>query len=1167
MKKLLHYLFMSTRYLIYSFVIQSLLVTVLMAEESKAQIQSINEVYLENFELQNVHLKQALSKIEELTNFNFVYTRRDIPDDIKIKLSVRKESVGNVLLKISKQARLKFQQVNRNISVKKIESLNENNQKVIKVIIQTRNISGQVISSEDGSGLPGVNVVVKETNNGTITNIDGEYSLEISEGLEASEGATLVFSSVGYMTREVEIGNRSVIDVTMKEDVQQLKELVVVGYGSQERKDITGAVSSVKAESIEKLAIQSLDQALQGQAAGVLVTQNTGEPGGNISVRIRGVGSFGNNEPLYVIDGFPVFNDNGRVGSAGFSDNDFNSLSMINPKDIESIEILKDASAAAIYGARAANGVVLITTKRGRAGEAKVTFSSDIGIQEAWRVPEFLNAPEFAELANEAYTSTINPDTGEPFPVYSKWAEWAANPDSLGPGTNWMDQIFRSGLMQDYNLSVQGGSEKLKAAFTLNYFDQEGILIESGFERYSLRGNLDYQASDKLKLGTSSTISYSNQQVFRSGNFANGLFNIAQMLLPTIGPTDFIEGPSLYISTGLRNVSFRARELENNLNTIRALNTAFADFEILPGLNYKINVGADMILSNSERWDPKFERGLVNNVNASSWSRRSQDISWLMENTLTYNKTFAERHNLSLLVGQTAQRSEFSAISASGEDFPNNDLRAISVSNSELRGANGGGTRWALASYIGRANYNFNDKYLFSASIRVDGSSRFGSENRWGTFPSFSAGWRLSEEPFFNVGWVDDIKFRGSWGQLGSDRIGNFNYLTTFSANTEYTLGGEAQSPVTGVSLARLGNPRLRWETSTQTDIGVDVALFDGRVTLVADYYIKETTDLLVNVPIPGSAGIPSNPTVNAGSVRNSGLEVALGYRNDIGDFSYDVNLNFATINNEVTSIGAGQPINGGQSGQGRFEPTRTEVGQPIGYYYGFIVDGIYQTPGDLADVDDFRNPVPGDFMFRDINGRDENGNIINEPDGRIDFDDRTFLGSPVPDFNYGLNINLKYKSFDLNIFGQGVQGNEIFSLIKQQTWQISYFNGNGVTNSVREMMNRWTGPGTSNSIPRVAYQEVNNYPFSSQFYVEDGSFMRLRNLQLGYTLPSTLTSIIGVTGVRVYVGAQNLFTITNYSGFDPEVGDRNQSPLSSGIDYGNYPLPRTYRVGANIKF
>ncbi|MFW5760534.1 MAG: SusC/RagA family TonB-linked outer membrane protein [Cyclobacteriaceae bacterium] len=1151
MKKLLHYLLMSTRYLLYSFIIQALLVTVLLAKEGNAQVRSINDVILDQFELKDVQLPQALSKIEKLTSFTFVYTRQDLPNEVKINLSVRNQSLGSVLLEISKQARIKFQQVNRNISVKKIESVNEKSQKEIEIIIQTSNISGTVTSMEDGDVIPGVNVIEKGTSNGTVTNINGMYNLEVSQG------ATLVFSSVGYTTEEIEIGNRSIIDLQMVQDIKRLQELVVVGYGTQERKDITGAVSSVKAEQIEKLSIQSLDQALQGQAAGVLVTQNSGEPGGNISVRIRGVGSFGNNEPLYVIDGFPVFNDNGRVGSAGFSNNQFNSLAMINPKDIESIEILKDASAAAIYGSRAANGVVLITTKKGKAGEAKISFSSDIGLQEAWRIPEFLNASEFAELANEAYIND-----GEP--IYSEWAD----PESLGEGTDWMDQIFRTGLMQDYNFSVQGGSEKLQAAFTLNYFDQEGVLIESGFQRYSMRGNLDYAASDKLKIGTRSTISYSDQQVFESGNFANGLFNIALMLPPTIGPTDFIDGPSLYISTGLRNVLYRARELENNLNTVRTLNTAFADYEILPGLKYRINVGADMILGNSERWAPKFERGLANNVNASSWSRRSQDISWLIENTLTYDKTFAERHNLSFLIGQTSQKSEFSVITAEGADFPSNDVRAISLSNSELRGASGGGTRWALASYIGRFNYNLDDKYLFTASIRVDGSSRFGSKNRWGSFPSFSAGWRLSEEPFFNVGWVDDLKIRGSWGQLGSDRIGDFNYLTTFSANTEYTLGGGAQAPVPGVSLARLANPGLRWETSTQSDIGVDLALFDGKVTLIADYYIKETTDLLVDVPIPRSSGIPTNPTVNGGSVRNSGLELALGYRNDIGDFSYDVNLNFATINNEVTSIGSGQPINGGSDGASdRFAPTRTEVGQPIGYYYGFVIDGIYQTPGDLADVDDFRNPVPGDFIFRDINSRDENGNIINEPDGKVDFDDRTFIGSPVPDFNYGLNINLKYKNFDLNVFAQGVQGNEIFSVIKQQTWQMSYFNGNGVTNSVREMMNRWRGPGTSNSIPRIAYQEVNNYPFSSQFYVEDGSFMRLRNLQLGYTLSPNLTSILGVAGVRLYVGAQNLFTITNYSGFDPEVGDRNQNPLSSGIDYGNYPLPRTYRVGANINF
>lgn len=1011
-------------------------------------------------------------------------------------------------------------------------------------------VQGQVVDGENNDPLPGVNVLVKGTTSGTVTDVDGNYRITVPTGYN-----TLVFSSVGYETLERTVDNQSTINVTLMPDLKALSEVVVVGYGTQERREVTGAIASVGGEEIEKLAVQSLDQALQGQAPGVVVTQNSGEPGGNVSVRIRGVGSFGNNEPLYVIDGFPVFNDNGRVGAAGFNNNSFNSLAMLNPKDIESIEILKDASAAAIYGSRAANGVVLITTKRGKAGQTQVNFSSDIGFQQAWNIPEFMNAAEFAEVANEVYTNVGE----EPNP------EWA-NPASLGEGTNWPEQIFQTGLLQDYNLSIQGGSEKLRSAITMNYFDQEGILIESGFRRYSLRANLDYDVSDRFKVGSSTTLSYSEQEAFRTNNFSNGTLNIALSMPPTIAPDGFVDGPALYYSTGLDNPVLRARELENNLNTIRGLTTVFGEYKIFDNLTYKLNVGADLILGNSNRWNPSYDRGVANNVNAQRWNRRTQDVSWLLENTLNYNNTFAEKHNLNVLVGQTAQRSEYSFLTGSGEDFLNNDLRAISLSNSELRNAGGGGTRWALASYIGRINYNFDGKYLLSASVRYDGSSRFGAENKWGTFPSFSAGWNIAEESFFDLPWVSDLKVRASWGQLGSDRIGNFNYLTTFSANTEYTLGLDPQ-PVPGVSLNRLGNPNLRWETSTQTDIGLDASFFDGRVTLIADYFVKQTDDLLVNVPIPNSSGVPTNPTVNAGGVRNSGLELALGYRDNAGDFNYSVNLNFATINNEVTSIGSGQPISAG-AGSDRFDITRTEVGQPIGYYFGYIVDGIYQTEQDAAEANDFRNPNAGDFIFRDVNGIDDQGNIIPGPDGEVNTADRTLIGNPIPDFTYGLNVTMNWRNLDLNMFIQGVEGNEIFNVFKQQTWQVPYFNGSGVTNSVREVYEqRWTGPGTSNTVPRLGYQEVNNYPFSSSFYVEDGSFTRMRNLQLGYTLQGNAAEAIGLSKVRLYVGAQNLFTITNYSGFDPEIGDRNQNPLLSGVDTGNYPLPRTYRLGLQVTF
>jgi len=1113
--------------------------------------QSLRDIQV-SVDFKSVDLKGAFQELEIQTDFTFAYKDNLFSHTANKKFTkkFKDTSLAEILESLSRSYSLHFKRIDNTINVKTVAKPLHFVEEVYQAPDQQR-ITGTITATDSNEPLPGVSIIIKGTTTGTTTNIDGFY------GINASSGDILQYSYIGYVTKELEVGNQSTINISLDPDLEQLEEVVVVGYGTQARREVTGAIASVKSEEIEKLQIQSMDQALQGRAPGVVVTQNSGEPGGNVSVRIRGVGSFGNNEPLYVIDGFPLFNDNGRVGSAGFSDNQFNSLATLNPKDIESIEILKDASAAAIYGARAANGVVLITTKRGKAGKAKVTFSTDIGFQEAWNIPEFLNAQEFAEMANETH---IN-DGQIPNP------EWA-NPSSFGAGTDWVGAMFQTGLMQDYNLNISGGNEKVQSSINLNYFNQEGILINSDFERFSLRANLDYQVNNKLKVGTSTTLSHTDQQVFRTDNFANGIFNIGLMMLPTIEEDGFVDGPALYYPQPLDNPILLSNDIDENINVIRGMSTAFAEYEIIPGLKYKLNVGADMILSRSTRWQPSIDRGVRDLPNAQSWERTSQDVSWLIENTLNYTRTFANKHNINVLVGQTAQRSEFSTITASGEDFLNNDLRAISLSNSELRGAGGGGNRWALASYIGRFNYNFDDRYLFSASIRRDGSSRFGTETRWGTFPSFSAGWRITQEQFFNVNWIDDLKVRASWGQLGSDRIGNFDYLTVFSANTEYTLGGNAQNPAAGVSLNRLGNPFLQWETSTQTDIGIDAAFLDGRFTLVLDYFIKDTEDLLVSVPVPTSSGVPSAPRVNAGSVRNSGLEVALGYRKSTGDFQYGIDVNFATLDNEVTSIGSGQPINGGGSNAAdRFAATRTEVGLPVGYFFGFQVDGIYQTPAELSDVEDFRNPQPGDFIFRDTNGRDENGNLTGQPDGVINNDDRTFIGSPIPDFTYGLNINLSYKNFDLNAFFQGVAGNEIFSVIKQQTMQMSYFNGSGVTNSYREILNRWTGPGTSNTVPRQSYQEVNNYPFASSFYVEDGSFLRFRNLQIGYTLPEDLVGKIGVSNARFYVGAQNLFTITDYSGFDPEIGDNNQNPLNGGIDYGQYPQPRTYRLGLTVGF
>ncbi len=1010
---------------------------------------------------------------------------------------------------------------------------------------QRYEVAGRVLSSE-GEPLEGATVLVMGTRTGTLTDGQGRFSLNLGED---QKNASLLITYYGYLSREIPLNGRTELEVVMQAETNSLDEVVVVGYGAKQRRDITGAVSSISSEDLQAVGVQSLDQALQGRAPGVVVTQNSGEPGGSVSVRIRGVGSTGNNEPLYVIDGFPLYNDNSRSGSAGFSDTQFNALASLNPNDIESIEILKDASAAAIYGARAANGVVIITTKRGKSGAAKVTFDSYVGVQEAWNMPDFLNAEQFATLANEAYTNSdldINP-------------EWA-NPSALGEGTNWLDQIYRQGTIQDYNVGIRGGTDRTQASVSLGYFNQEGILIESGFERFSLRANVDFEANEKLRFGLSTTSSFSDQQIIRTNNFANGAYNIALMMYPTVEPDGVVDGQALYYSTVLDNPVLRAQTEPSTLSSLRNMTTAYGEWDILPGLTYRVNIGADVISSRSTRWQPSFERGLVENINASAWERRTEDITWLVENTLSYQQTFGDKHKLLVLAGQSAQKSNFSSLTGSGEGFQNNEIRVISASNPDLRGAGGGANQWSLASYFGRFNYDYDDRYLFTATVRVDGSSRFGPNNKWGTFPSFSAGWRISNESFMaNATFIDDLKLRGSWGQLGSDRIGDFRYLNIYgTSNVEYTFN---ETGLPGAVLNRLGNPDLRWETSTQTDIGLDLSMWNGRLYSTIDYFIKDTRDLLVTVPIPLTVGINNSPVVNAGWVRNQGLEVALGTQGGNQDFSYDVSVNFATLDNEVIDLGDGQPITGGAFGAAdRFQPTLTEVGMPIGYFFGFIVDGIYN---DESEIDPGFAPLaqPGDFRFRDLNG-----------DGVLTDDDRTFLGSPIPDFTYGLNVNLRYKAFDFNLFLQGVQGNEIFSTIKQQIYQMPYFNGSGVTNSVVDMLERWTPENTWQEgdplIPRIAYNDPNgNYPRASNFYVEDGSFMRVRNLTVGYTVPASAASRIGISRLRIYAGAQNLLTFTNYSGFDPEIGDFNQNALASGVDTGNYPVPRTYKLGVNLEF
>jgi TonB-linked SusC/RagA family outer membrane protein len=1015
-------------------------------------------------------------------------------------------------------------------------------------------VVGGKVTSETNEGVPGVNVLLKGTSIGSTTNAEGNYSISLPDG-----NGTLVFSYIGYSTEEVPVNNRSIINVSLVPDIKSLSEVVVVGYGTQQRRDVTGAIASVNANDIKALPLTSLDQALQGRAAGVQVTQNSGAPGGSVSVRIRGVGSINGSEPLYVIDGFPTQG----------------GLNSINPNDIESIEILKDAGASAIYGSRASNGVVLVTTKRGKSGKGKIEFDSYYGIQGPWKKIDVLNGPEFATLANEAFTNS-NTDprraTENQEPLNPLWA----NPSSL-PTYDWQDAIFQNAPIQNYNLAISGGTEKLRSAITASYFRQEGLIVNSHYQRFTFRANNDFEVTPKLKFGNSLTIARENSRSVPTDRDFDGILQTAYQMHPMqpIFSPDGMQSETLFGLDGYAHfplttaARYYPRQLynpiwgtairDNNNINLRLLGTFFGEYEIINGLRFRTSIGVDLSNGGNDSYTPHVTANIFGNTTRADASQGSNTNSaWNWINTLSYNKTLGEKHAVSALAGVDALKSQFSFVGGNANTFLVNDIRTIS--NAQTRIAYGGIGDDALLSYIGRVTYAFDDKYLFAFNIRRDGSSKFGPENRFGTFPSASVGWRISKENFMeSVPFVSDLKIRGSWGQLGNQNIPQFRFLNTLSSsNIEYSLGTGGQAAAPGIQVSNLGNPNIKWETVEQSDIGIDAAFFDNKLTLVADYYVKTNIDMLVNIPVPISFGAPNDAiTRNAGSIRNKGWEFALGYNQDVGTIQWSANVNFATLENEVLSLGGGAPINRGLGVGGNNAGTRTEVGQPLAYFWGLKTDGIFQTPEEVEAADGSHGKViPGDRRFVDVNG-----------DGIINEKDRVNIGNGLPKFFYGGNFNVRFAGFDFTLFLQGQGGNKIANNNRRHLYDIRNYNGQGVQNVAKEMLGRWTGPGTSNTITRVAYFGTPGNNQFSDFYVEDGGFLRCRNIQLGYTIPSELTNRFGVERLRVYVSSQNLFTITKYTGYDPEIGSLNQSVLNTGFDQGRYPVARTIIGGINLQF
>ncbi len=1001
---------------------------------------------------------------------------------------------------------------------------------------QERAVSGTVTSEEEGA-LPGVNILVKGTTVGTVTDIEGNYRVNV-EG----EDATLVFSAVGYMSEEVTIGNQSTIDMLMRPDIQSLSEVVVVGYGTQERRDLTGSVSSVDAEDFKNMAMTSVEQGLQGRVAGVNVVQQSGQPGAGIQVQIRGIGSIGNSEPLYVIDGIPVINDNGATGSG-----EFNALSTINPNDIASMEILKDASAAAIYGARAANGVVLITTKRGKAGEATIQLDAYTGIQEPWRLLELTDINGYKEISDE-----LTDNAGLPRVVALQ------RPEELVNKTDWQDEMFGQAPINNVNLSVSGGSEAARFSVSGNYMRQEGIIRETDFDRFSLRVNTDFNKG-KFKFGQSLAVSRTKANDLTTGFFAiihyppNRPVFDPENVGGSSGPN-----PSLYSGNRIideqdaNNPVGEAELFTDRTTRYRMLGNIYGEYEIIEGLTYRLNLGADFIYGNRYIYQPPYKFGDRRaQPFAGITDNNSFSISPLVENTLNYSKNFGE-HDLGLLVGYTRQSYTQRSANANGRNTINSVVRVLDGVN-EVPNVSGGIGEFSLVSYLGRLTYSYADRYLLTANIRRDGSSRFSPGNKFGIFPSASVGWRVSEESFMQgASFISDLKLRGSWGQTGFQEIGNYTFQTVLDPTVNYLFNGNV---ATGVAQRNLAPSDLRWETSTQTNFGIDLGLFNNQILINADYYIKQTDDILVPVPPTPSTGVRNSPTLNAGSVRNRGLEFALTYRKSVGDLQYSVSGNFATLDNEFLSLGGGQPITSGNVNVTRV--TRIDEGLPIGSFFGYRTDGIFQTQEEVDAHANQPNAEPGDIRFLDLNG-----------DGEINTQDKTYIGDPIPDLTYGLTLNASYKGFDLNLFLQGVEGIELY-------YGYRYF-AEGMLrpfNFEQRTLNRWTGPGTSDEIPRAIGGDPANNTRESDRFIGDGSFLRCRNLTLGYAVPFTALESIGgfISNARIYATAQNLFTLTNYEGYDPEIGSQNDNPDQAsrgrGIDGGQFPQARTYMLGVQITF
>ena len=990
---------------------------------------------------------------------------------------------------------------------------------------QDNTITGVVSSLDDQLTIPGVTVLIKGTTIGTTTDMDGVYTLT-----NVPEGSSIVFSYIGMKTIEIVYEGQMIIDAVMESDISELNEVVVIGYGTVKKKDVTGAVSLVGSKTIEKLNPVKIEQALQGTVTGVNVTEQSGAPGAGLDIRIRGISTNGDASPVVIIDGYQ------------------GDLNTLNPNDIETITVLKDAQAA-IYGTVGANGIILITTKKGkRDTPTAVQFNSRSGIQQTTRMLPVLNATEYAVLLNESYAAN---GQDLPYPDVS----------GLGKGTNWQEQLFSTAPIFDNNLNISGGSKNMNYSFSASDLRQQGTIgaDKSEYNRTTARLSMGADFTDWLNFNTSITYTNIYRTAFNDNGLGSVLFNGANMpsVYPVYNPDGtYFQAPG---DLGIEIINPLA-QIANTYNSyyLNKLNGNFGlEAEITPYLKATARMGFNSAHTNYKSFSKSIDYGgkVFDVTRSSVYQAKDNYNDYTFDAFITYDKIISTNHHLTATLGTTVFKTWGNSLNATGWDVPNNSWEfadiglANGVSESKSTGS------WTYdqrrLSYFMRAQYDFKGKYLVSAMIRRDASSKFGPDNAVAYFPSTTLGWIVSEEEFLkNVELINFLKVRLSYGLLGSDKIPDYQYISQLNGEAMYVLNGQL---VSGMAIGSTPNPSIKWEQSEQLDAGFDLTIFNDRIDVTADYFTKTTKDLLIsNVPVSGILGVSapgaSGPTVNAGTVRNSGFEFAIGLKGPSReDLSYRINYNVTILNNEVLEVNNGTGfVEGGSFGVGQPLPARMEVGQPIGYFYGYKTNGIFQTVDEVnthpSQIALGANAQPGDIKYVDVNG-----------DGVINSDDRTYIGDPIPDFIMGLNISFKYKSFDFTAYTFASIGNDIVR---------NYERSQPNVNRLQYTLDRWTGPGTSNWVPRVTTAATTNNVFS-EFYVEDGSYLRLQQLSIGYTFPETLTERIKIKKIKVFVSVNNLFTITKYMGFDPAAS--NGAPIGSGFDSGFYPSARTYWFGLNI--